>query len=99
MDADASGIKEGEGGGGLPRVITIDIVNFDHIKTRSFTRRFGCGKTALKSEDIIAALQNKPFMILNLFDVKRLKKSDLNPTFPLTTKAAFSKFHIEKKYV
>jgi predicted transposase/invertase (TIGR01784 family) len=36
----AAGIKEGEDYGGLPRVIAINIVNFDHIKLEKFHTAF-----------------------------------------------------------
>jgi predicted transposase/invertase (TIGR01784 family) len=70
-----SGIKEGEDYGGLPRVIAVNIVNFDHIKLEEFHTVFRLREDAHR-EYVLTDLLEIHF--LNMIKFRKLERKDMN---------------------
>jgi predicted transposase/invertase (TIGR01784 family) len=70
-----SGIKEGEDYSELPRVITINIVDFDHVKLNNFHTAFRLREDTYRDYVLTEALE---IHFLNMVKFRKLENKDMN---------------------
>jgi predicted transposase/invertase (TIGR01784 family) len=70
-----SGIKEGDDYSELPRVITINIVDFDHVKLDNFHTAFRLREDAYREYVLTDALE---IQFLNMVKKKKIESKDMN---------------------